>query len=98
MRPPDQVISTYERETVDFVPLPELEVNGVPVTAAEDVEFAVVSEWDRPAVFEQAHARDGVVGFILDGPALGRGVFAVYVRFTSEDLAPVVLAGRVRIR
>jgi hypothetical protein len=97
MRSPDEVIATYERETVDFVPLVGLTINGVPVTDPEDVEVAVVGEWDRPETYVDAHARDGVIGFKLTGADLGRGVFKVFVRATREDLAPVINAGRIRL-
>lgn len=98
MRPPDQAISTYPAQTVDFLPLVDLTINGVPVTDPADVSVAVVGEWTDPSVFTPAELRDGVIGFVLDGPTLGRGVFNVYVRSVKDDLAPVIPAGRVRLR
>lgn len=97
MRAPDQAISTYTHHTVDFLSLTDVTVNGEPITDPAEVEVAVVGEWDDPETYEPAHARDGVIGFILDGPTLGRGVFRVYVRVTRADLAPVTPVGRIRL-
>lgn len=91
------VIDTYPRETVDFLPLVDVTVNGVPVTDPGDIEYAIVPETARPTTWSAVTDADGVIGFVLQGPTLGRGVFAVYVRPTSGSIRPVIPVGHVRL-
>lgn len=100
-----RVIDSYPRETRDFVPFVALMMNGVAVTdqhgrligSAPDVEYAVVPELSRPTTFVDVEQVDGMLGFKVDGPTLGRGVYKVYVRVAGGSLVPVVEAGSFRL-
>ena len=83
---------------MDSIPFAHLQVNGTPVTPLDDVEYAIVPELEQP-VWPRSNAVDvgGVPGFMLNGPTLGRGVFAVYVRVNSAPLHPVILAGYITL-
>lgn len=100
-----RAIDSYPRETKDFVPFVSLVLNGDHITdplgslmgTAPDVEYAIVPELSRPVTFVDALTVDGMLGFKIDGPNLGRGVYKVYVRVAGGALVPVVEAGMFRL-
>lgn len=92
-----RLIDEYPRETVDFIPLLDLTVNGVPVVDAEDAEVAVTKEFARPTTWTPALVSGGQIGVKVDGGTLGRGVFRVFVRAAGSDTTPVIEAGYFRL-
>ena len=91
------VIDRYDRETVDFIPLVDVVIEGVAYTDAADLEVAITPEFVRPTTWVAATDGDGQPGFILNGPTLGRGVFAVRVRPAAGPIQPVILVGHIRL-
>lgn len=80
---PNRVIDTYPRETDTYLPIRNATVDGLPATA-DQVEVSVVAESARPGPWVQAVLLDEGIGFRLNGPALGRGVFTAYGRVDTE--------------
>lgn len=93
----NKVIDTYPQETNDFLPFEDLGISGVAITEEEDVEYAVSGEFSRPEEWLPAENSDIGVGFTLDGPSLGPGVWRVHVRVTGDSIAPVRLMGYFRL-
>lgn len=91
-----RVIDAYPRETIDFIPFRGLLVNGYPPAPAS-VSYAVVPDGSRPATWSPAVQVGTTVGFLLNGPVLGRGVYTVFARVDSSP-GPVVLElGQIRL-
>lgn len=83
--------NTYPRETVENVIFEPVVVDGVTVT---DFDYSIVKHHERPTTWADAiDAAGGEKAFPLNGPALGRGDFAVYVRVGTV----VIKAGELSI-
>lgn len=94
---PNRVIPRYPRETVKFIPITDVTIDGLPVTNPAEVQTAIVPESGRPTAWINSLALDGGIGFKLDGPTLGRGVFTVYARVPRSTEAPVIELGQIRL-
>lgn len=88
-----QWIERYPRESVDFLPIDDAEVNGQPVTA---FEVAITRPWERPTTWNAAVVLDGVPGVMTTG-TLDLGRHKVWVRFTDAPEIPVREVGQFRI-
>jgi hypothetical protein len=97
----DRVLDAYPRGTVDFIPFADLTVNGALVTDSTGIQYSVVPDHGQPAGWSPAlvDAETGELGFKLDGPTLGRGVYRVFVRDINNapDTQPEIIAGRFRL-
>lgn len=87
-------MNSYPRETVEYVHLDEVTVNGVPVT---DFEVSVVEQHERPTVWAApVELADGQLAFKIQG--LARGEYVAYVRVEPDaEQSIVVAAGRFEI-
>lgn len=92
----DRVMAKFTRHTTEFVPFANLGINGVAPNAAA-VTYDVVGEHDQPATWTAATTLEGQIGFMLDGPSLGRGVFQVFVRIAASPETPVIHTGYFRL-
>jgi hypothetical protein len=92
-----RAVDTYPRTTVDAIPFTDLTIDGVPVVDPVGVQYAIVPEYDQPTGWTAAVFVDDRVGFLLNGPLLGRGVFKVFVRKPGSPTSPVIEAGKIRL-
>jgi hypothetical protein len=92
----ERLLPKWPRTTEEFVAFRRLGVDGLlPVGAT--VAYAVVPEYDQPTAWTPADELEGMLGFMLDGPTLGRGVFHLFIRITSTPERPVIDAGYFRL-
>lgn len=82
-------MTTYPRETIEYVTLPEVLRNGVPVTG---FEYAVHKMSDRPAVWQTPETVEGAQAFRLDG-TLPRGDYKIWIKVTTNTETVVIEAG-----
>lgn len=66
---------------------------GPAQSLAPEAGWVPPADWNLP----EGWADGPLVGFILDGPTLGRGVFRVFVRKPDAPTTPVIEAGYFRL-
>lgn len=95
----NRVLTEYPHQTVEFIPIADLRVNGEPITNPLLVEVAVLPDCDDTVdeTWNESTYLEGRLGFMLDGPTLGRGVFKVLARILSVPERPVLELGRFRL-
>lgn len=84
----------YPRETVEYIPFGEVTADG---EATVSFDYAITKTWQRPTVWTPNTINEGRPSFLVDGPALGRGTFTVWVRVDDSDETPVIEAGKFRL-
>lgn len=87
-------MNSYERETVEFVPV-LVEKNGVAVSTAADVTFSIAAPGERPGAFVASTALDGQIGFMINGLAVG--TYKVWAKVQSNPEIPVIDCGLFRV-
>lgn len=85
-------MSTYPRETVEFVPV-TVTVNGSVVTAG--VEFAVVQDGARPSTWSAATSLSGSIGVLISG--LTPGQWNIWARVSASPETPVINCGFITV-
>lgn len=83
-----------QRESVEFLEI-DVTLDGVVLTS--DVSFCVVPTWDRPATWVASEMSNGRTAVLINGPALGKGKFDVYVRYAGATESPIIEAVRVNV-
>jgi hypothetical protein len=72
-------------------------VDTYPRTTVDAIPFTDLTIDGVPTGWTAAVFVDDRVGFLLNGPLLGRGVFKVFVRKPGSPTSPVIEAGKIRL-
>jgi hypothetical protein len=86
------MINTFPRETIEFLPVP-IKVDNVLVTTG--IEFCIVLGDARPTIWIPAVTQSGKIGVMIQG--LNPGTYHIFARVTASPDFAVMNTGFIYI-